>query len=729
MPDRTTILQLEALPPQTTKGTIVRLLEQVGDLDRTKIGAIELKGRCATVEVPSAWAHRLVKALDGTSLGTQHIRARTVAPANQSTESSTGRQPRRATSDSDFFPRMVRCLQWEAAAEAEQLLRNTRRKDPAAAEQSGTTLVDLVLRDEQLGLGDRLLVTLGKRDQQRPLPWTRLGVGSPILLSEQGQQGSAGWRGVVSDRDSHTIQVALAGSPEPQADRPLFRLDLSSDEVARLRQQSALERTRAASGDRLAQLRAVLLGERPARFQEEREFVPLHRALNETQLAAIRFALSAQDVAILHGPPGTGKTTTVVELIRQAVRRGEKVLACAPSNLAVDNLLERLLAGGERAVRLGHPARVLPELRDQTLDLLVERHPDVKLARKLVREAHSLRDAAAKYTRAKPAPGAKQEMRAEARQLLADARRLEALAVQQVLDQATVLCSTTTGLDSEVLGQRTFDLVVIDEACQSTEPGCWIPLLRSEKLVLAGDHRQLPPTVVSPDAEREGFSISLLERLMDRDAAGLSRQLTVQYRMHEQIMAFSSEEFYRGSLVADESVRSHRLADLAGVAAGPLTEVPLMLVDTAGAGYDEEVEEHGESRRNPQEAEVVVRCATELLATGVAANQIAVISPYAAQVRLLRDRLADAGIEVDTVDGFQGREKEAIIVSLVRANSEGEIGFLGDIRRMNVAFTRARRKLIVIGDSATVGRHPFYSRLLEYFELNSAYHTVWEFAP
>ena len=319
-------------------------------------------------------------------------------------------------------------------------------------------------------------------------------------------------------------------------------------------------------------------------------------------------------------------------------------------------------------------------------------------------------------------------MREEAKLLLQDARRLEAQVVQHVLDSASVLCATTTALDSEILGQRTFDLLVIDEACQTTEPGCWIPLIRSQRVVLAGDHCQLPPTVVSPEAAREGFDVSLLERLMLEHGDEVSRRLTVQYRMHETIMAFSSAEFYESSLIADESVRQHLLADLPGVSANELTSSPLHFIDTAGASYDEELEPDGESRLNPREAELVNRKVRELIEAGVAPEQIAVIAPYAAQVRLLRERLQDEfpGLEIDSVDGFQGREKEAVIISLVRSNPHGEIGFLSDIRRINVALTRARRKLIVIADSATIGGHDFYSRLLDHFQTSGAYHTVWE---
>jgi superfamily I DNA and/or RNA helicase len=209
-------------------------------------------------------------------------------------------------------------------------------------------------------------------------------------------------------------------------------------------------------------------------------------------------------------------------------------------------------------------------------------------------------------------------------------------------------------------------------------------------------------------------------------APEISRRLVEQYRMHAAIMAFSSEVFYEDELVADASVAEHLLCDLPGVAREPLTATPLAFIDTAGAGYDEGLEPDGESRRNVEEAGVALRKATALLAAGVAAEDIAIISPYAAQVRLLREQLGDSGVEIDTVDGFQGREKEAIIISLVRSNTAGEIGFLADERRMNVALTRARRKLIVIGDSATIGGQAFYQRLLQYFELHESYKSVWE---
>jgi predicted DNA helicase len=350
----------------------------------------------------------------------------------------------------------------------------------------------------------------------------------------------------------------------------------------------------------------------------------------------------------------------------------------------------------------------------------------VRVARKLVKDALALFRRASRTTRARPEPGARREMRSEARLLLADARRLEDQAVEHILDTADILCTTVTGLDEGLLGARQFDLVVIDEACQGTEPGAWIPLLRAGRVILAGDHCQLPPTVRSDEARRQGLGVSLFERLADASGDKLARRLDVQYRMHHAIMEFSSDEFYESGLIADAAVEEHLLSGLPDVAGGPLTESPLEFIDTAGAGYDEELEPDGESRLNRREADLIVARVAALVASGVSPATIGVITPYAAQARLLTERLQYEGLEIDTVDGFQGREKEAILISLVRSNEQGQIGFLADTRRMNVAMTRARRKLIIVGDSATLASDPFYARLIASCERLGAYRTVWD---
>ena len=708
---------LEQLSPRVGKADLLRLFDTVGGLAGSRVGKIELSGGRASVEVPSGWEDRLARTLDGATLHGRRI-----------TAWASGGEAGSAAGDHEHLQRLIRLIEVEREAEGQRAVELSRKLSPSDAERAGHSLVDLVIVDEEAGLGGRYLIRLAKRNR-RPLPWTRLGVGSPVVLTSADDAKIAA-RGVVYDRRDDAISIALAQLPDDAEDVDVWRLDLSSDEISSQRQRAALERALRARGDRLAQLRDVLLGQRPPAFEELSEEAieesPLDTGLNASQQSTVVFALSANDVALVHGPPGTGKTTTIVELIRRAVRRGQKVLACGPSNMAADNLFERLLRHGERVVRLGHPARVMPELRDHTLDLLVERHGDVRLARKLVKDALALFRRASKTTRAKPEPGARREMRAEAKSLLADARRLEAQAVEHILDTADILCATTTGLDDDVLGSRRFDLAIIDEACQSTEPGCWIAINRADRVVLAGDHRQLPPTVLSPEAKRQGFAVSLFERLAEANGPALVKRLDAQYRMHTAIMEFSSLEFYEAELMADPSVASHRLIDLPDVTHIALTEWPLEFIDTAGASFDEETEPDGQSRLNRREADLVATKVNALLAAGVAASQIGVITPYAAQARLLREKLPTSELEIDTVDGFQGREKEAIVISLVRSNERGEIGFLSDLRRMNVAMTRARRKLLMVGDSATLSSDPFYARLVAHCESQGAYRTVWE---
>ncbi len=437
-------------------------------------------------------------------------------------------------SASDHFDRLSRLLDLEAEAEREQATRT------ADENGEGRALTGMVVRDEDAGLGGRLLLTFGKRDVAVPLPPTRLQPGSPVLLKCPNDGDPFSIRGVVFARGPSTIRIVIDDPEDGLPEDQTWRIELSSDEVSRRRQKAAMERAKNAKGNRLAELREVLLGQRAPEFEAAIPIIPLDASLNESQRDATALALAAKDLAIIHGPPGTGKTTAVVEVIRQAIRRGERVLACAPSNLAVDNLLEKLLAAGENAVRLGHPARVAEPLRERTLDVLAESHPDARQARKFYKEAHALFRKAGRWTRAKPEPGERASLRREARSLIDDARQLDDRAVEKIIDGASVLCATLTGLNPEMLGDRVFDLVVIDEACQSPEPAGWIAIGRAKRVVLAGDHCQLPPTVLSLEASRRGLSVSLMDRLVAQFGPAVTRQLNVQYRMHEAIAGFSA---------------------------------------------------------------------------------------------------------------------------------------------------------------------------------------------
>jgi predicted DNA helicase len=414
-------------------------------------------------------------------------------------------------------------------------------------------------------------------------------------------------------------------------------------------------------------------------------------------------------------------------VIRQAVARGERVLATAASNAAVDNLSERLVNLGVDAVRIGHPARVSAAMESRTLDALLERTDAWRLARQWMAEAAEIRKRAlVRFERGSIGGRDKRDAFADANRLSRDARKQLQGAQALIVDRARVLCATAAGADAALLPDEPFDLVVIDEATQATDPVALVALSRGRRAVLAGDPHQLPPTVIDLEAAREGLQTTFFERLAGT-GQDLVRMLVVQHRMNEAIMAFPSASKYEGRLVAAPEVAGHTLADL-GVEDDPLRPGPLVLVDTAGKGWEERREGEDPSTSNPLQAERTAREVRRLLSRGLAPGLAAVITPYDAQVRLLRELLEPevrAGLEVGTVDGFQGREKEAIVVDLVRSNDEGRIGFLGDTRRMNVALTRARRFLLVIGDSATIGGDRYYSELVEAFEVYGAVVSAW----
>ena len=615
-------LHIDRLPRNTTPGEVVRFACKYGKVEGKSFGRVAFLGSSAVLTVPDNQAAKLVAALDGATFRDYPVRVRL-----------TGALPR--GDGSGHFEHLATLLRLEADAERKEM----KRRAALGEAPDGTTIAKLVVRGEEIGLGGRFLVTLTRGKSATILPPNRLQPGAPVVLTQTGVPRPASFRGVVSDRHARAITVALDDSDDDRPDDTTWRLDLSPDEVSRQRQLAALHRTAAAHGDRLAELRDVLLGTRPATLdpRPESEF-PAPSPLNENQESAVRFALASQEVAVIHGPPGTGKTTTLVELIRRAVADGARVLACAPSNAAVDNLLEKLLGVGLLPVRVGHPARVAEALRDRALDSLVEKHPEARQARKYTKEAQALLKRANKWTKEKPAPGERQALRAEARELLAVARRTAQTAVERVLAEARVICGTLTGTDSGTLGQARFDLLVIDEACQSPEPACWIPIVRADKVALAGDPCQLPPTVLSQEATDGGLAISMMERVMGTCGPGISRLLTVQYRMHAAIADFSSHEFYGGELVPHASVAGHLLRDLPDIADVPLTASPVQFIDTAGAGYDEAREADTASRFNPGEAEVVVKCVRQLLAAGLPADDIAVITPYNGQARLIREK-------------------------------------------------------------------------------------------
>ena len=570
-------------------------------------------------------------------------------------------------------------------------------------------------------------------DEADRLDDLRVGTGDPVRLWWEDPDAEDAVLAIVARRAGARLGVVIDGEVPDRVWDGGMRLDRDASEATFDRGDRAIERFRAArEASDLGRLREVLFGDRAPRFRTRAPAAAfLDDALNDPQRGAVELALAAEDVALIHGPPGTGKTRTLVEVIRQAIARGERVLATAASNTAVDNLAERLVASGVDAVRLGHPARVSPAMEARTLDALAQETDAWKLAHGWIAEANELRRRAEKrYARGQIGRRERRGMMQQARALMRDARDQLSSVQDLVLARCPVVCATAAGADAALLRRHSFDLVVLDEATQAPDPIALVALSRAPRAVLAGDPRQLPPTVIDPDAEREGLGVTLFERLAERCPDAV-RMLEVQHRMHEDLMRFPSEAMYEGRLRAAEPVRAHRLEDL-GAQADPARERPLVFVDTAGRGWDEERAADDPSARNPEQAVRVAGEARRIVRRGIAPRDVAIITPYEAQARLLRERLRDLvsrGMEVGTVDGFQGREKEAIIVDLVRSNPDASIGFLADVRRMNVALTRARRFLVVVGDSATLGSSPWYVRFLESAEQSGTFLSAWTADP
>ena len=466
---------------------------------------------------------------------------------------------------------------------------------------------------------------------------------------------------------------------------------------------------------RLKKLRDVILGyDRPT--VKKIDFISSAR-LNESQNAAMNGILAADDIAVVHGPPGTGKTTTLVESVVQLLREEKQVMVCAPSNAATDHLAKSLYARGLKVVRIGNLAKVESDNTALTLDVLIQQEKDFKQIRELKKRAIELRKMGGKYKRNFGREESEQRKLIfnEAKNLSKEARELENYLVEKVLGDAQVIACTLIGSSSDYLQGRKFSTVIIDEAGQGIEPAVWVPILKADKVVMAGDPYQLPPTVKSVDAERQGLSVTLLEKAIQRhDAVFLLR---TQYRMNTLIMEFSNRKFYHGQLEAHPSVAEWHIESSPQV---------VEFVDTAGCGFEEQASEESSSRCNPEEVRLL-RLHFDQLAPDTSLS-VGVISPYRAQVELLQETFADVSqVSVNTIDSFQGQERDVIYMSLVRSNPKSEIGFLKDYRRMNVAMTRARKKLVIIGDSATLGNDRFYGDFLSYAEEIGAYKSAWEY--
>jgi hypothetical protein len=626
----------------------------------------------------------------------------------------------------EHFVLLRRLLALERRAEEERLAGERARLSQGERESLGLSAADLEATDEDVGLGGRFLVTLGRAGGQ---PWRNpFGPGDVVEARPRRAEVAPPERALVARGGRSSVQLAFDRPPPDFVRSGRLVLDLVADDVTFVRADAAVVEIAAADRGAPGRRRDLLLGKEPPRVEPERPPEGVE-ALNPEQRLAVERALAARDLFCVHGPPGTGKSTVLAAVARNAVARHGRILGTAASNAAVDHLVELCLAEGLRVVRVGHPARVSPRLVEHTLDVQVEQHPDRKLARKLFDDAFELLGHARKQRqrgRSRERFAHARSAQTEARALVDEARALERKAVRDVLERADVLCATLTALGGAPLSTLRFPLALVDEATQATEPLTLLAFLRADRVVLAGDHRQLPPTVLSLEAAEGGLATSLFERLLALHGDPVRQMLREQYRMNAELMELPSRTFYGGELRAHPSVAGRTLATV--LPGATLDAPPLLFLDSAGKGWEEVSPAGSESLENPGEAEVVIARARALLGAGLAPGQIAVITPYRAQAARMGPTLEPLGVEVDTVDAFQGREAEAVLVSCVRSNTEGRLGFLTDLRRMNVALTRAKVHAFVVGDSATLGHHPFYGALIERAQALGGYRSAWEWS-
>ena len=483
-------------------------------------------------------------------------------------------------------------------------------------------------------------------------------------------------------------------------------VQLFFDETSYRLMFEALDRVIRARSGRLADLRDIFYTKAPAsRYTFDAMRFPW---LNASQEKAVNEVLLAKDVAVVHGPPGTGKTTTLVEAIFETLRRESQVLVCAQSNMAVDWISEKLVDRGINVLRIGNPTRVNDKMLSFTYERRFEAHPDYPQLwsiRKAIRELRQQR---------KHADSWHQKMD----RLKSRATELELRIRSSLFGEARVIASTLTGAANRVLEGEKYSTLFIDEAAQALEAACWIAIRKAGRVILAGDHCQLPPTVKSIMALKGGLGKTLMERIVENKPETVTL-LKMQYRMNEQIMKFSSEWFYHGMVESAPTVSHRGILDY---------DTPMMWIDTAECDGKEEFVGENFGRINRAEAELTLQTLQQYLEK-IGKQRIleesidvGIISPYRAQVQLLRKELRKREffrpyrhlLTVNTVDGFQGQERDIILISLVRSNDGGDIGFLRDLRRMNVAITRARMKLIILGSSETMTSHPFYKKLYEY---------------
>jgi ATP-dependent RNA/DNA helicase IGHMBP2 len=591
----------------------------------------------------------------------------------------------------------------------------------------GITWYPLNINSIDTSFNQKILIELEKTNNQDKNHSFQNGKTVSLFNNNENSKIQSHIVGTVVNVKNDKIKVLFNINEAPDwLEEEKIGLDLYYDEKTFKEMEFALNYIINTEDKRINYLKEVIYGTQLAKKDKSRlkdyKISEGTNNLNESQKNAVEKVLESEDICIIHGPPGTGKTTTLVNSIESVLTFEKQVLVVAPSNTAVDLIASILKQKGLNVVRIGNPAKVNNENIKITFDSKVESHLLYPELKKMYKEADSLRNQALKFKRnfGKEQKENRKALLSESKALINDAKRIEKIINQDILDSSQVICATFVGTSEENLRSRSFSTVFIDEAGQSLEPACWIAIKKSQKVVLAGDHKQLPPTIKSDLALKKGLGITLFEKCINNQPDS-SILLDTQYRMNEKIMNFSNNKFYDSKLKADISVKDYLLFD---------EDKPVLFIDTAGCGFNENINPKTKSYSNPDEINILINHLNIYLPQITQNVSIGIISPYKEQVidiekTIDKNNYPNANIFIDTVDGFQGQEKDIIYISLVRSNENCEIGFLSDIRRMNVAMTRAKKKLIIIGDSATISENNFYSDFLNYIESIDSYESAW----
>ena len=601
--------------------------------------------------------------------------------------------------------------------------------------KNGVTWYPIKINSEELGSGDLMHLEIERTTQiDKPHQFSS---GKNVSLFSNKQDEVLEITGTIKSVSKNSLKLIIHSDELPDwcYDGKLG-INIQFDDNSYNEMQLALDVVINANNNRIAELREMIEGTLPISFQKTNNDIIIPQ-LNLSQNKAVRHVLSVNDIGVIHGPPGTGKTTSLVQAIRLTLQTENQILVCAPTNSAVDLITEKLIELGIDVLRMGHPARISDELQKSSIDGKISSSPYYKDIKNLRRNAEEYFRMAGKYKRVFGKEDAQQRTAfyTEAKNCIKEARLLEDFIVDELFKTTQVICCTPVTSTHRGLAKKRFDTLFFDEASQALEPMVWIPLLKCKRLILCGDHFQLPPVVKSIEAKKGGLDQTLLDRCIKfKDAVSL---LTRQYRMNTAIMGFSNNFFYNNELIADESVSAQVLLN----DENSMLSRSIEFIDTAGCNFDEIQNPETLSYFNPKEGDVLFKHLQQLLIEYgqqelLPPISIGIISPYKEQREWLKDNIVEMefdktkleSLSVKTIDGFQGEERDVIYISLVRSNEKQEIGFLNDLRRMNVAITRAKKKLVVIGDSSTIGASKFYNSFLEYCEKHGAYRTAWEWS-